>query len=92
MKATAPSVPVLLATYGALMALLVLTALTSFAQLGAWQMPVALSIAAAKTALVFLVFMQLRYQRGLVRVFALAGFFWLALIGGLTFADYLTRG
>lgn len=92
MKPTAPSTQVLLAIYGGLMSLLVLTALASFARLGAWQMPVALIIAAAKTTLVFLFFMQLRYQRGLVRVFAVAGFFWLAIIGVLTFADYLTRG
>ncbi len=39
-----------------------------------------------------LFFMQLRYQRGLVRIFALAGFFWLAIAGVLTFADYLTCG
>jgi cytochrome c oxidase subunit 4 len=78
--------------YAALMALLVLTALASAAPLGPWQAPVALTIAAAKMALVFLFFMQLRYQRGLVRIFAVAGFFWLAIIGVLTFGDYLTRG
>ena len=54
--------------------------------------PTSLVIAAAKTALVFLFFMQLWYQRGLIRIFAAAGFFWLAIIGVLTFCDYLTRG
>jgi cytochrome c oxidase subunit IV len=92
MKPAAPTAAVLLVNYLALLLLLVLSAGASFAPLGAWQAPVALIIAATKMALVFLFFMQLRYRSGLVRVFAVAGFFWLALIGGLTFADYLTRG
>ncbi len=91
MKNTSPTRSVLVVNYGALMVLLGLTAGAAEVKLGAWQMPVALLIAAVKTALVFLVFMQLRYQRGLVRVFAVAGFFWLAIIGVLTFTDYLTR-
>ena len=78
--------------YVALMVLLVLTALASKAPLGAWKTPTSLLIAAVKTALVFLFFMQLWYQRGLIRVFAAAGFFWLAIIAVLTFSDYLTRG
>jgi len=81
-----------LLAYAALMVLLVLTALGSKAPLGALKAPIALVIAAAKTALVFLFFMRLWYERGLVRLFAAAGFFWLAIIGTLTFADYLTRG
>ena len=78
--------------YVALMALLVLTALASKAPLGPFKTPTSLLIAAVKMALVFLFFMQLWYQRGLVRIFAAAGFFWLAIIAVLTFTDYLTRG
>jgi cytochrome c oxidase subunit 4 len=81
-----------LINYVALMVLLVLTALASKAPLGPLNTPISLLIAAVKTALVFLFFMQLWYQRGLVRIFAAAGFFWLAIIGVLTFCDYLTRG
>jgi cytochrome c oxidase subunit IV len=92
MKPTAPTAAVLVANYLALMLLLALSAGASFAPLGPWQAPVALIIAATKMALVFLFFMQLRYRSGLVRVFAVAGFFWLGLIGVLMFADYLTRG
>jgi cytochrome c oxidase subunit 4 len=87
-----PTTKTFLANYVALMVLLVLTALASKASLGAWQTPVSLAIAAAKMLLVFLFFMQLWWQRGLIRVFAAAGFFWLAIIGALTFSDYLTRG
>lgn len=77
--------------YGALMVLLALTAAATLLPKGPWSLPIALTIAIAKTAVVFLVFMQLRYQRGLVRIFAIAGFFWLAIAGVLTFSDYLTR-
>ena len=77
--------------YIALMVLLALTALASKAPLGGWSVVVSLAIAAAKMALVFLFFMQLWYQRGLVRVFAAAGFFWLLIMALLTFSDYLTR-
>jgi cytochrome c oxidase subunit IV len=87
-----PTTRVLLGNYAALMALLALTAVTSRVPLGVWNAPVALAIAAAKMLLVFLFFMQLWYRRGLIRVFAAAGFFWLAIIGVLTFSDYLTRG
>lgn len=92
MSASPPTTRTFVFNYAALMVLLTVTALAAKAPLGAWQAPVALAIAAAKMLLVFLFFMQLRYQRGLVRVFAAAGFFWLAIIGVLTFSDYLTRG
>jgi cytochrome c oxidase subunit IV len=90
--ASGPTKKTYLVNYLTLMVLLVVTAVASKAPLGAFQTPVALVIAAAKTALVFLFFMQLWFRRGLIRVFAVAGFFWLAIIGILTFCDYLTRG
>ncbi|PTY06934.1 oxidase [Opitutaceae bacterium EW11] len=93
MHSAAPAKTTLFATYFALIALLALSAAAAKWQIGPlWNLFIALGIAAVKTALVFLVFMQLRYQRGLVRVFALAGFLWLAISGVLTFSDYLTRG
>lgn len=88
----APTTKSYLLNYGALMVLLALTAFASKAPLGMMKTPVSLLIAAMKTGLVFLFFMQLWYQRGLVRFFAAAGFFWLAIIGTLTFCDYFTRG
>lgn len=78
--------------YVALMVLLALTAAATLLPSGPWALPLSLAIAFAKLLLVFLFFMQLRYQRGLVRIFAAAGFFWLAIAGVLTFSDYLTRG
>jgi cytochrome c oxidase subunit 4 len=81
----------LIGVYVALLVLLGLTAGANFLPLGAWQFPIALLIAVAKMLLIFWFFMQLRSRRGLVRVFACAGFFWLAIAGMLTFSDYLTR-
>jgi cytochrome c oxidase subunit 4 len=92
MTASHPTTKVLLANYAALMVLLGATALASHAPLGVWRTPISLLIAAVKMALVFLFFMQLWYRRGLIRIFAAAGFFWLSIIGVLTFCDYLTRG
>jgi cytochrome c oxidase subunit IV len=92
MSTSHPTAKSYVLNYVALMGLLALTAFASKAPLGVLKTPTSLLIAAAKTALVFLFFMQLWYQRGLVRLFAAAGFFWLAIIGGLTFCDYLTRG
>jgi cytochrome c oxidase subunit 4 len=92
MTASSPTFRTILINYAALMALLVITAVASRVPLGGWKTPLSLIIAAVKMALVFLFFMRLWYQAGLIRIFALAGFFWLAIILALTFADYLTRG
>jgi cytochrome c oxidase subunit 4 len=77
--------------YGALIVLLALTAAATLLPPGPWSLPLSLLIATAKLAIVFLIFMQLRYQRGLVRIFALAGFLWLTFALVLIFADYFTR-
>lgn len=87
-----PTTKTLLKTYAALMVLLTLTALASKSPIGEWRTPISLVIAATKLTLVFLFFMQLWYQQGLIRFFAMTGFFWLAIMGTLTFSDYLTRG
>ena len=50
-----------------------------------------LGIAATKSALIGLVFMQLRKASGLVRVASLAGLFFLSLLFFFSFADFLTR-
>lgn len=81
----------LVRVYLGLMAFLALTAVTARLPAGVWSLPTALAIATAKLALIFYYFMQLRHHRGFVRIFAVAGFFGLALAATLTFADYLTR-
>lgn len=87
-----PTRRVLWTVFASLLVLLVITAWVATLDLGPWNVPVALLVAAAKTVLIFLFFMHLWYQHGLIRLFALSGFIWLAIMGTLTFADYLTRG
>lgn len=92
MTANAPPVPRLVGVYLALLTLLALTATATLLPPGAWSTPISLGIATAKTALIFVWFMRLRDRPGLVRLFALAGFFWLAIFIGLALTDFLTRG
>jgi cytochrome c oxidase subunit IV len=79
---------------GVLLALLVLTALTTavaFYDLGRWNTVAALAIAVTKMLLVILFFMHLKYSSGLTRLVLLAGFFWFAILVALTLSDELTR-
>lgn len=79
--------------YSALMALLLLTILAAFLDLGAtWGLLVALTIAVIKAALVILYFMHVRDSSRLTWLFVAAGFVWLAILLGLMITDYLTRG
>ena len=80
---------------GVFLALLALTALTTGAasyDLGRWNTAVALAIAVTKMLLVVLFFMHVKYSTGLTRIVIIAGFFWLAILVGLTLSDELTRG
>jgi cytochrome c oxidase subunit 4 len=75
-------------------ALLVLTALTVYTanfDLGAWNTPVALSIALIKAAMIILYFMHARFSTWLTRTVIVGGFFFLVIMLGLTFADYVSR-
>lgn len=81
----------LFAAFGALLLLLLAAALVPHLPSGPWSGALSLAIAAAKVAVIALCFMQLRYHRGLIRVFAGAGLFWLGIALALTLADYLTR-
>ncbi|HEY6331927.1 MAG TPA: cytochrome C oxidase subunit IV family protein [Blastocatellia bacterium] len=74
-----------------LIGLTILTTGVAYIDLGPLNTVAALAIAFSKMLLVILFFMHLRYSGGLVRVVLLAGFFWLALLIGLTMSDYRTR-
>lgn len=50
-----------------------------------------LVVAAAKAALIALLFMQLRQVAGIVRLAAMAGLIWATFLYLFTFADVLTR-
>ena len=76
-------------------ALIVLTAVTWGAaqiDLGWANNVLALTIAVTKAVLVLLFFMHVRYSTRMTILTAAAGFFWLAILIGLTLSDYLTRG
>jgi cytochrome c oxidase subunit 4 len=76
------------------LALLAATALTcalSFAPTGPWGLPIALFIAAAKSALVVLFFMHLWDQGGMYRVTLGMALGFVALLITLTVGDIATR-
>lgn len=74
-----------------LLAFLGLTVTMAYVPIGPFNTVIALIIALTKAILVGTIFMELRESRALVLVFAAAGFYWLAIMFWLTFADYLTR-
>lgn len=80
---------------GVFVALLVLMAATvgaAYVDLGIFSNVVALLIAMAKTSLIMLYFMHLRYSSRLTQVFAAVGFLFFALLVVGTLHDYFTRG
>ena len=77
--------------YLMLLVLLAVTIGTAQLQLGLWNPVLNISIALIKTSLIAWFFMHLRESSGLVRLFAVAVVFWLAALGALSLADWLTR-
>lgn len=86
------SIGTYLVVFASLIALTALTVVMAFQDLGAMNNVVALGIAVAKGTLVVIFFMHVRHSTTLVKFVVIAGFFWLAILMGLTFADYATRG
>jgi cytochrome c oxidase subunit 4 len=80
-----------LAVWAALMALLGLSLWSAYLPLGWMNTPVGLAIAGIKAGLVGTMFMGLARARPLLRLAAAAGFFWVAILFGLTLSDLLTR-
>jgi cytochrome c oxidase subunit IV len=75
-----------------LMVGLIVTVIAAFIPLGPFNMPVAMLIASAKAALVILYFMHVKFASRLTKVFVAASFTWLAILFGITFFDYISRG
>ena len=78
-------------TWLALLALLALTAGSAFIPMGRLNLAVNLAVALAKALLVAFMFMHVRRGTPMIRVFALAGLMWLALLAGLSFTDFAVR-
>lgn len=78
--------------FAALMVLTVVTWLVAQVDLGWANDVVALTIAVVKALLVLLFFMHVRYSTRMTVLTAAAGFFWLAILIGITMVDYASRG
>lgn len=85
-------IKVYLGVFVALMVLMAATVGAAFFDLGIFNNVIALVIAMAKTSLIMLYFMHLRYSSRLTQVFALVGFLFLVILVAGTLHDYLTRG
>ncbi|WP_395332083.1 cytochrome C oxidase subunit IV family protein [Novosphingobium sp. BL-8H] len=83
--------PRLILVWLALLAMLALTIGASLLPLGPILPLVSYGWAAAKTALVFWFFMEMRREPQLARLAALAGFAWLVLLFAFVAADVATR-
>jgi cytochrome c oxidase subunit 4 len=78
-------------TWLALLALLAITAASSFFDLGRLNLAINMAVALAKALLVVFVFMHVRRGTPMIRVFAVAGLLWLGLLVTLSFTDFLAR-
>ncbi len=76
----------------ALLGFLALTIAAAYINLGPLNTIVAMSISAAKAALIILFFMHMRYSKPVMWLFVGAGFFWLGIMLVLAMSDYLSRG
>jgi cytochrome c oxidase subunit 4 len=80
---------------GVFLALIVLTGATystAKMDLGAFNTPVAMTIAVVKALLVVLIFMHVKYSNKLVQTMVVASVLWLLILFGFVGQDYLTRG
>lgn len=78
-------------TWLALMGLLAATLASSYIPMGSWNTVVNMGISCAKALVIALFFMHLRQAGPLLRIAALAGLIWLALLFGLSATDFATR-
>jgi cytochrome c oxidase subunit 4 len=81
----------LVLTWLGLMLLLALTLGSSYVPLGPWNTAINMAVSCAKALLIALIFMELGRAGALVRIAAVTGLVWLALLFGLSATDYATR-
>lgn len=79
------------AIFGLLMVFTLLTVGAAKVDMGQWNIVVALAIAGVKAGLVLWFFMHLRTEYRWNWIFAGMGFFFVAILIGLTLSDMLTR-
>jgi cytochrome c oxidase subunit 4 len=78
-------------TWVGLMVLLALTLGSSYIPMGPWNTPINMGISCAKALLIALFFMHLRGAGALLRIVAVVGLLWLALLFGVSWTDFGTR-
>jgi cytochrome c oxidase subunit 4 len=76
----------------ALLALLALTWMIAYIDLGPFNLIVALAVAIAKAIVIALFFMHIKGSSRLLHLAAVAGVIWLLFLLSLTLGDYSTRG
>ena len=78
-------------TWLALMLCLLATLGSAYVPMGMWNTVANTAISCAKAVLIAMFFMHLRGASALLRIAALAGLLWLAILFGLSWSDFGTR-
>ena len=86
-----PSLGAYIGVFLALMALTGLTVAVAYMDLGALAAPVALAIAAVKATLVITIFMHVRYESRLIKLYAVSGFVFVAILLVITMGEHSGR-
>ena len=79
-------------TWIALLILALLTTVIGLADLGPFNMILAITIATAKACLIAAFFMHALYEGKLVRIIVAGGVIWFLIMITLTIGDYASRG
>jgi cytochrome c oxidase subunit 4 len=83
---------VYVAVWAALIVLTITTVAVSKLELGEFNFVAAMTIAVIKGSLVVWFFMNVRQASSMTRLFAGAGFFWMAILIVFVLSDYFSRG
>ena len=78
-------------TWVSLLLLLAINLGSAYIPLGSGNLALNIFIAAVMAVILIVFLMDLRSSQVLIRIVAIAGLFWMALMFSLTFSDYLTR-
>jgi cytochrome c oxidase subunit 4 len=78
--------------YAILMALLVVTVAVAYFHLGAWALPIALTIAFIKALLVIIYFMHMRYTGKLMWLYVITSIVWMFTLIFTVLIDVISRG
>jgi len=86
-----PAAATYVLVWAALIGLLLVTLGSAYVPLGWLNSAINLAIAVLKALLIAFFFMHLRSAHYMLRIAAAAGFFWLAILIGLSLTDFMVR-